>query len=261
MPGWLLIPAGLGLLVLIGPLLSLVLRIPWNRSPQLLSDPAALEAMGLSLCTAGIATVLCLLLGLPLALALHLCSRRYPRTATAVSLLVYAPLVLSPVVSGLALIFLWGRRGVIGAHLGFDIAFTTTAVIVAQVFVALPFFVSTVSTALRGIPPSFEEIAATEGASRWQVLWRVVIPLSMPGILTGMVLGFARALGEYGATLTFAGNIAGTTRTVPLHIELALSSNDMDQALGAVIMLLAIYCLIIGAIGVVAMITRQRGYR
>ncbi|NLZ58073.1 MAG: ABC transporter permease subunit, partial [Corynebacterium sp.] len=143
-------------------------------------------------------------------------------------------------------------------QLGIPIAFTTLAVVLTQVFVALPFFVSTVVTALRGIPVHFEEIAATEGATRWEIMARVIIPLCLPGIFTGMILGFARALGEYGATLTFAGNVAGVTRTIPLHIELGLSSNDMDKALGAVIMLLAVYVLVIGAIGVIRMISQQR---
>lgn len=261
LPGWLLLPATLALLFLLGPVVALLFNIPWHRSWELLTQPESLQTLGLSLRTAVLATVICTLLGSPLALALHHHARNHPRWVAGIQVLVYAPLVLSPVVSGLALTFLWGRRGLLGQHLdqvGVQVAFTTTAVVITQVFVALPFFVSTVVTALRGIPVRFEEIAATEGATRWEVMWRVILPLSMPGVVTGMILGFARALGEYGATLTFAGNVAGVTRTIPLHIELGLSSNDMDQALGAVIMLLAVYVLIIGAIGVTRMISRQR---
>lgn len=261
LPGWLLLPATLALLFLLGPVVALLLNIPWHRSWELLTQPESLQTFGLSLRTAVLATVLCTLLGFPLALALHHHARNHPRWMAAIQVLVYAPLVLSPVVSGLALTFLWGRRGLLGQHLdqvGVQVAFTTAAVVITQVFVALPFFVSTVVTALRGIPVRFEEIAATECATRWEVMWRVILPLSMPGVVTGMILGFARALGEYGATLTFAGNVAGVTRTIPLHIELGLSSNDLDQALGAVIMLLAVYVLIIGAIGVTRMIAPHR---
>ena len=261
LPGWLLLPAALALLFLLGPVVALLLNIPWHRSWELLTQPESLQTLGLSLRTAVMATLICTLLGFPLALVLHHHARNHPRWVASIQVLVYAPLVLSPVVSGLALTFLWGRRGLLGQHLdqvGIPVAFTTAAVVITQVFVALPFFVSTVVTALRGIPVRFEEIAATEGAARWEVMWRVILPLSMPGVVTGMILGFARALGEYGATLTFAGNVAGVTRTIPLHIELGLSSNDMDQALGAVIMLLAVYVLIIGAIGVTRMIAQHR---
>lgn len=261
LPDWMLIPATIALLLVVGPILALAFNIPWDRSWELLTQPEALQTLSLSLSTAVVATVLCAVLGFPLALAVHHHGRNHPRWAAVVQVLVYAPLVLSPVVSGLALTFLWGRKGLVGQYLdqvGIPIAFTTAAVVLTQVFVALPFFVSTVVTALRGIPLRFEEIAATEGATRWEIMSRVIIPLCLPGIFTGMILGFARALGEYGATLTFAGNVAGVTRTIPLHIELGLSSNDMDRALGAVIMLLAVYVLIIGMIAVIRMVSQQR---
>lgn len=261
LPGWLLIPATAALLLIIGPILALLLRIPWARAVDLLSTAESIETAQLSIGTALLSTIICAVLGFPLALVLHLLERTRPRATSVITLLVYAPLVLSPVVSGLALTFLWGRRGLLGSWLdsfGISIAFNTSAVIFAQVFVALPFFISTVITALRGIPPRFEEIAATEGATRWEIMHKMIIPLAMPGIITGMILGFARALGEYGATLTFAGNVAGVTRTIPLHIELGLSSNDMDKALGAVIMLLSVYVFIIGGIAAVRMYSKIR---
>lgn len=261
LPGWLLIPATLAMLLIIGPIFALLLQIPWDRSWELLTAPESLETARLSIGTALFSTALCAIVGFPLALALHLYERSHPRVTSVLTVLVYAPLVLSPVVSGLALTFLWGRRGLLGSwfdQVGLPIAFTTTAVVFAQVFVALPFFISTVTTALRGIPKQFEEIAATEGATRGEIMHKMIIPLAMPGIFTGMILGFARALGEYGATLTFAGNIAGVTRTIPLHIELGLSSNDMNKALGAVIMLLAVYVLIIGAIGALRLFSKVR---
>ncbi|BAU94591.1 sulfate transport system permease [Corynebacterium suranareeae] len=261
LPGWLLIPATFAMLLIIGPIFALLLQIPWARSWELLTSPESLQTARLSIATALFSTVVCALVGFPLALALHLYERSFPKMTSVLTVLVYAPLVLSPVVSGLALTFLWGRRGILGSWLdqiGLPIAFTTTAVVFTQVFVALPFFISTVTTAVRGIPKQFEEIAATEGATKWEIMHKMIIPLAMPGIFTGMILGFARALGEYGATLTFAGNIAGVTRTIPLHIELGLSSNDMDKALGAVIMLLAVYVLIIGAIGALRMYSKVR---
>lgn len=260
-PGWLIIPVTVALFLIIGPMFALLLQIPWSRSWELLTAPEALETAQLSIGTALLSTALCAVLGFPLALGLHFYERTHPRSTSAITMLVYAPLVLSPVVSGLALTFLWGRRGLLGSFLdqiGMPIAFTTSAVVCAQVFVALPFFISTVTTALRGIPSHFEEIAATEGATKWEIMHKMIIPLALPGIFTGMILGFARALGEYGATLTFAGNVAGITRTIPLHIELGLSSNDMDKALGAVIMLLAVYVLIIGAMGALRMFSTVR---
>src|SRR5699024_10134819 len=136
---------------------------------------------------------------------------------------------------------------------GVQVAYTSLAVIVVQVFVAIPFFVSTTTTALQGVPVVLQEAAGLDGASRWQTMMRVLVPLSWPGIATGCVLSFARALSEYGATLTFAGNVAGETRTIPLLVELGLSANDMDRALGACIMLIGVYVLVVGGIAVIRM--------
>ncbi|AGP31570.1 sulfate/molybdate transport system, permease component [Corynebacterium terpenotabidum Y-11] len=247
-------------LLLFGPLVALLLNIPWNRAVELVTAEEAVEAFALSLTTAMVSTTLCIVFGLPLSLWLADIMRRRPRLGDVLQLIIYAPLVLSPVVSGLALVFFWGRRGLVGGYLddiGIRVAFTSLAVIVVQVFVALPFFVSTTVTALRGIPPQVSEAARVDGASRGQVLWRITVPLAGPGIAAGTVLGFARALSEYGATLTFAGNVAGETRTIPLLIELGLSSNDMDQALGACIMLLGIYVFVVGGIAVTTLM-RQR---
>jgi molybdate transport system permease protein len=241
-------------LLLLGPLLSLLLNIPWGRAVELITEPAAVQSLTLSLSTALVATVLCMVLGVPLSLWMVQLTRRHPGWGQSVQLIVYAPLVFSPVVSGLALVFFWGRHGVLGGPLdnaGIQVAYTSLSVIVVQVFVSLPFFVSTTVTALRGIPPVLQEAAAIDGASRWQTIVRVLVPLAWPGIATGCILSFARALSEYGATLTFAGNVAGETRTIPLLIELGLSANDMDRALGACIMLIGVYVLVVGGIAVV----------
>lgn len=245
--------------LLAGPLVALLLNIPWDRAVELVTAPAAVQSLTLSLATASAATVLCIVLGLPLSVWLAELTRRHPGRGEVVQLVVYAPLVLSPVVSGLALVFFWGRRGLVGSWLGefgVHVAYTSLAVVVVQVFVSLPFFVSTTVTALRGIPVALSEAAALDGASRWQNVRRVLVPVAWPGIAAGTVLSFARALSEYGATLTFAGNVAGQTRTIPLLVELGLSANDMDRALGACILLIGIYVFVVG--GVVLVRRTQR---
>jgi molybdate transport system permease protein len=251
------VPAALALvalaavLVLLGPLVALLLNIPWTRAVELVTDPATVQSLTLSLSTALMSTVLCVVLGFPLSLWLVELVRRHPGRGDAVQVLVFAPLVLSPVVSGLALVFFWGRNGMVGQWLeglGLHIAYTSPAVVVVQVFVALPFFVATTATALRGVPTVLTEAAALDGASRWQTVHRVLVPLAWPGMAVGVVLSFARALSEYGATLTFAGNVAGQTRTIPLLVELGLSANDMDRALGACLTLIGLYVVVVGGI-------------
>jgi len=261
-PAALVAVALVAVLLLLGPLVALLLNIPWDRAVELITADEATEAFGLSLTTALVSTVLCIVLGLPLSLWMVDMMRSHPRIGDALQLIIYAPLVLSPVVSGLALVFLWGRHGLVGEWLddafGLRVAFTSLAVIVVQVFVSMPFFVSTTVTSLRGVPPVVQEAARVDGASRWQVLRHITVPLALPGIVVGTVLGFARALSEYGATLTFAGNVAGETRTIPLLIELGLSSNDMDQALGACILLLGIYVLVVGGVATTTLLRRKR---
>lgn len=246
-------------LLLLGPMVALLLNIPWGRAVELITEPAAVQSLTLSLSTAVTATAVCLLLGLPLSLWLVELIRRHPGRGEVVQFIVFAPLVLSPVVSGLALVFFWGRNGVPGRYLadaGVHVAYTSLAVIVVQVFVSLPFFVATTVTALRGVSPQLAEAAALDGATRWQTVHRVLVPVAWPGIIAGTILSFARALSEYGATLTFAGNVAGETRTIPLLVELGLSVNDMDRALGACLMLIGLYVIIVGGIALVRRKTR-----
>jgi len=132
------------------------------------------------------------------------------------------------------------------------------ALIIPNISFVLPLTVYTLSSFFRELPWKLEEAARVDGASRWQVLRHITVPLALPGIVVGTVLGFARALSEYGATLTFAGNVAGETRTIPLLIELGLSSNDMDQALGACILLLGIYVLVVGGVATTTLLRRKR---
>lgn len=265
-PAQAVLPTLLTLALIAGPLLALLVRTPWGSLPQLLTEPAALGALRLSVLTALTTTLISGLLGTPTALVLAtvLEKSRVRRLTWPLYGLIYTPIIFSPVVSGLALLFFWGRRGLFGSWLdtlGVSVAYTPLAVVLAQTFVALPFFVATLVTTLRALPPEYAEIARLEGASPAEVTTRVLLPLATPGLLTATVLTFARALGEYGATVTFAGNVEGVTRTIPLAIELALSSNRMEAALGSALMLIALYLSLL-AIGALALwLGRLKGGR
>ena len=225
LPPLLWVPAGLALAFLVLPLAALLVRAPWRSLPQQLLDAEVGQALRLSLVSASCATVLCLVLGVPLAWVLARADVPGRRLLRA---LVTVPLVLPPVVGGVALLLLLGRRGLLGRHLdawfGVSLPFTTPAVVVAEAFVALPFLVLAVEGALRGADRRYEDAAATLGASRTLILWRVTLPLVAPGVVAGSVLCFARALGEFGATITFAGSFPGVTRTMPLEVYLALET-------------------------------------
>ncbi|WP_435824279.1 ABC transporter permease [Microbispora amethystogenes] len=225
LPWMLVLPAVVGLAFLVLPLAGLLVRAPWSTLLQRLAEPQMLEALRLSLLCATAATVVCVLLGVPLAWLLARVEFPGRRLARA---LVTVPLVLPPVVGGVALLLVLGRRGLAGQWLesafGITLPFTTVGVVVAEAFVAMPFLVISVEGALRAADRRFEEAAATLGASRWTVFRRVTLPLVMPGVVAGAVLCWARALGEFGATITFAGNFPGTTRTMPLAVYLALET-------------------------------------
>lgn len=232
--------AGLALLVL--PLAGLVIRAPWAELPALLASETVLQALGLSLVTAVISTVASLVLGIPLAVLLShsvhwpVVPRRLLRAAITI------PLVLPPVVGGIALLLLLGRRGLIGqwlAEVGITIPFTTGAVVIAQTFVAMPFLVFAVEGALRSADRRSELAAATLGATPGQTFRLVTLPLVAPGIAAGAVLCFTRALGEFGATITFAGSFPGVTRTLPIASYLAMNS-DPDVAIALALVLLAV---------------------
>ncbi|MDT0530614.1 ABC transporter permease [Micromonospora sp. DSM 115977] len=236
----LLLPAVLGLVFLVLPLVGLVARTPWADLPQRLAAPGVLTALRLSLLTATLATLLCLLLGVPLAWLLarvEFPGRRLVRA------LVTVPLVLPPVVGGVALLLVFGRRGLLGGWLdatfGISLPFTTAGVVLAEAFVAMPFLVIAVEGALRGTDGRYEEAAATLGAGRWTTFTHVTLPLVAPGLAAGAVLCWARALGEFGATITFAGNYPGRTQTMPLAVYLALET-DVQAAVVLSLVLLAV---------------------
>jgi molybdate transport system permease protein len=234
------VPAVLALAFLTLPLLGLVVRAPWGTLGERLVDPEAAEALGLSLWCASLATLASVVLGVPLAWVLA--RTRFPGRG-AVRALVTVPLVLPPVVGGVALLLVLGRRGLVGTWLdrwfGVSLPFTTAAVVVAEAFVAMPFLVLAVEGALRGADRRYEEAAATLGASRWTTFRRVTLPMVAPGVAAGAVLAWARALGEFGATITFAGSFPGTTRTMPLAVYLALET-DPEQAVVLSLVLLGV---------------------
>jgi len=239
-PALLMVPAALATGLLVVPLVAMVAATDWAALPaQLRSEPLR-QALWLSLSTSTAAMLVCLVLGLPLAWLLARIEFRGHRLVRA---LVTVPLVLPPVVAGVALRTAFGRTGVLGEPLldltGFAFPFTTYGVVLAHVFVAMPFVVIAIEGALRSADQEYDAAAATLGATRWTTFRRVTVPLAMPGILAGMVLGWARSLGEFGATITFAGNYPGTTQTMPTLIYVTRQS-DTDAALALSLVMLAV---------------------
>jgi molybdate transport system permease protein len=231
-------PAALALLLLLLPLAGLLIRAPWAGVGAVLGSAETLQALRLSLVTATISSGLVVLLGVPLA---WLLARPGFRLASLLRALITVPLVLPPVVGGVALFTVLGRSGLLGRPLyqltGFAFPFTPYAVVLAQTFVALPYLVLAVEGALRASDRRYEEAAATLGARPVTVFRRVTLPLVGPGIAAGAVLAWARALGEFGATITFAGNFPGTTRTMPLQVYLALETDPAAALLLSVLLL------------------------
>ncbi|WP_343235911.1 molybdate ABC transporter permease subunit [Streptomyces sp. SID10815] len=236
----LLVPALAGLAFLLLPLLALLIRAPWRTLPDQLTSTEVWQALQLSLVSATAATAVSLVLGVPLAWLLA--RTDFPGRGF-VRALVTLPLVLPPVVGGVALLLALGRNGVVGQWLdswfGITLPFTTAGVVVAEAFVAMPFLVISVEGTLRAADPRYEEAATTLGASRFTAFRRVTLPLIAPGIAAGAVLAWARALGEFGATITFAGNFPGRTQTMPLAVYLALQ-DDPAAAIALSLVLLAV---------------------
>jgi len=227
------------------PLVALLLRAPWGSLGRLLSEDEVRTALRLSLECATAATVISLALGVPLAWVLA--RARLPGLAF-IRAVVTLPLVLPPVVGGIALLLALGRSGVVGRYLdqwfGVTLPFTTAGVIVAETFVAMPFLVVTVEGALRSADRDLEEAAVTLGASRLTVFARVTLPSIVPSLLAGSILCWARALGEFGATITFAGNFPGTTRTMPLEIYTQFQQDPpAAEALSLVLLFVAVLVL------------------
>lgn len=252
-PSWIYSVAAAGALVVILPLVAMLARVNWPQFIPLISSESSLAALGLSLRTSAASTMLCVCLGVPLALVL---ARGHFPGQQLLRAFVLLPLVLPPVVGGIALLYTFGRQGLLGGTLevlGLQIAFSTTAVVLAQTFVALPFLVVSLEGSLRSAGGRFEAVAATLGARPTTVLRRVTLPLVLPGLVSGAVLSFARSLGEFGATLTFAGSLEGVTRTLPLEIYLQREA-DADAAVALSLVLVAV------AVTVVGLSYRRRGF-
>jgi molybdate transport system permease protein len=245
LPVLLWLPATLALALVVLPIVGLVTRTNLADLPALVTSPSALAALELSLRTAAASTVLCLVLGGPLAVVLARSRMPGIRLLRAIVLL---PLVLPPVVGGLALLYLLGRNGFAGRFVdlvfGYRIPFTTVAVVIAQTFVAMPFLVVALEGALRTAGERYETVAATLGARPWTVFRRVTVPLLLPAVGSGLVLSFARALGEFGATITFAGSLQGVTRTLPLEVY-TLGETDVDGAVALSLLLVVVAIVVI----------------
>ena len=239
-PRGLLVLATVGLALFVIPLIGLLARAPWSRLGSLVASPVVVDALRLSLISSVAAAALAVALGLPLAWVL---ARLEFRGRALVRGLVTLPLVLPPVVGGAALLLAFGRRGLIGEPLyeatGLLLPYSIWGVILANVFVATPFLVITVEGALRHLDPRYEGAAATLGARRWRVFTRVTLPLIAPSLAAGTALAWARALGEFGATITFAGNLPGQTQTMPLAVFIALQ-HDRDIAVALSLVLVAV---------------------
>lgn len=248
LPRWIYVPAALGVLFVALPLIAVVVRVDWPDFWSLITSDSSLTALGLSLRTAAASTLLCIVVGVPMAMVL---ARSGARVVAWVRPLVLLPLVLPPVVGGIALLYAFGRMGLLGRYLdaaGIQIAFSTTAVVLAQTFVSLPFLVIALEGAARTAGGRFEVVAATLGARPTTVWRRVSLPLLAPGLASGAVLAFARSLGEFGATLTFAGSREGVTRTLPLEIYLQRES-DADAAVALSVLLVAVAAVVVVGLG------------
>ncbi|NWF78631.1 MAG: molybdate ABC transporter permease subunit [Chloroflexi bacterium] len=232
------------LLLIAAPVLALVARVDFSLFLANLTSNVVIRAISLSLVTSLIATLLALCFGLPLA---YLLARRQFRGKMIVDTLIDLPMILPPAVAGIALLLAFGRRGLIGAPLaefGITLAFTQVAVIMAQTFVAAPYFVKAATAALLGVERELEQSAALDGASPLQVFVAITIPLSWPVLSSGLVMTWARALGEFGATIIFAGNLAGRTQTMPLAIYLGFE-RDLQLAIVLALVLLGVAFLVL----------------
>lgn len=239
-PASLLIPASIALAFLLLPLVAILGEAPWDGFLSLASSPTALEALRLSLIASVSAAAIAFVTGVPLA---WLLARDVLPGTRVWRALVIVPLLLPPVVSGVALLSAFGRRGLVGSWIyewtGFQFPFSIAGVIIAGAFVALPFLVITVESAFRSVDRDIEEAAAVDGASTQRIFRSITLPAIAPALVAGTVLAWARAIGEFGATITFAGNLEGVTQTMPLAVYQALES-DRDSAIALSIMLLIV---------------------
>lgn len=235
-----------GALIFVLPLIGLGAEVPWGNLFSLIGDETVVDALTISLVSSIAAAVISVLLGVPLA---WLLARTQFPGRELLRAVVTLPMVLPPVVGGAALLFAFGRRGLFGEALdaatGLVLPFSIWAVILANVFVAMPFLVVTVEGALRNTDTEFEQAAASLGASPLQVFRRITLPMIAPSLRAGIVLAWARALGEFGATVTFAGNLQGRTQTLPLAVFVALESNrDAAVAISVVLVVISVVVLV-----------------
>lgn len=234
------VPATAGVLLISLPVLSVIVRAPWTSLGGIFDDPAIRQSLALSLTTSLIATGLSLCFGVPIAAIL---ARTTSRGFGLLRAVVTLPIVLPPVVAGVALLLAFGRGGLFGQYLwqwfGVQLPFTSAAVVVAQTFVSMPFLVITIEGALRSSDTDLEDAAASAGATRLQILRLVTLPTVAPSIAAGAVLAWARALGEFGATVTFAGSFPGRTQTLPISVYYALETNP-DAAIALSLLMIAI---------------------
>lgn len=248
LPRWIYVPAAIGALFVALPLVAMIVRMDWSRFGELIVSPSSMAALTLSLETSLASMVVCLILGVPMAMVLA--RENFPGQKLIRSL-VLLPLVLPPVVGGIALLFTFGRHGLVAPVMnlfGISIAFSTVAVVMAQTFVALPFLVVSLEGTLRSVGQRYELVAATLGAGPSTVLRKVTLPLVLPGLASAAVLSFARALGEFGATITFAGSLQGVTRTLPLEIYLqSYTDTDAAIALSLVLVVVAVVVTVVTA--------------
>jgi molybdate transport system permease protein len=248
-PVAIVVPALVALILLLLPLVGLVMRTPYGDVVELATSPQVLQALRLSLVAASLAAVVCVVLGVPLAWIL---ARVDFPGRNLIRGLVTVPLVLPPVIGGVALLVAFGRNGLAGRTLeswfGVQLPFTTAGVVIAAAYVAMPFLIISVEGALRSVDERYEAVAATLGASAWMTFRRVTLPAVGPAVLAGAVLSWARALGEFGATITFAGSFPGTTRTLPLAAYAAIGAGDRDTAVVLSLILLMVSVVVLVAL-------------
>ena len=246
-PLWIAVLAAIGAAFFILPLVGLVVRTPWGDALGSLTSPDTLNALKLSLIASLSSTAVALVLGVPLAWVYA--RVEFPGRAV-LRALTTLPMVLPPVVGGIALLLAFGRRGLLGSLLdsafGITLPFTSAGVVFAETFVAMPFLVLTVEAGLRSMDRRYEDAARTLGAHRWTVFTRVTLPMIGPSLAAGAVLCWARALGEFGATITFAGNFPGVTQTMPLAVYLLLETNPEGSFILSVILLLVSLVVLVG---------------
>jgi molybdate transport system permease protein len=246
LPWQIILIASIAVAFFLSPFIGLLWRTPWSKFTDIVTRREIRDALWLSVQTSLVTSIVCFVFGVPLAWLLarvDFRGRRFIRALMTLSM------VLPPVIGGIALLFTFGRRGLIGQYLdswfGIRLPFTTTAVVMAQCFVAMPFLVLTVEAALRQLDTRFEDVARTLGGSRWYVFRRVTLPSIKPSLFAGLVLAWARALGEFGATITFAGNLPGTTQTMPLATYAALDSNPESALILSLLMIAIAFSILI----------------